>query len=517
MKLRHKIFLCALVLGMSGFFVSGVNAATEATVCCSYHDPTEYTAGKCKTINVNTGAVVEEFPCTQYNTKKDEAKDTVHLIVTRPGFVGGYGGGPVLLSQEWNFITSETVCFNGKELDTEHNKVLLMKAKGKNTYVHRYCDYAKKRMKDPYVADVPGLGSLWKDFVTTLTNSLKGYIENLEKGAEKLCCVPKNPTPSTSCDTPKISDELSNKIFELKQSLNSSALSQFQTGMSTYITSMNQQYSGAFQIAPNDPNGQYLTCPGDMFVVPYSCSNGSAMFAPPKWQGGAIKAGLCNKDIDCGEGSPKGTCINGKCPTYAGVIVPLSKYCKEDVTKITCACDEGKTDCHLLGFPTAQECKDFVQSKAGWTCTDTVQGLACKPWEMVPVLDGSGNKKCPGAGTGQITNQCQHLIQAPTTQQPILQIGPAEEVDIATLAKQLNKLPDKNISDLLGRMISVAMGILGSIALAMIVYAGFLWMLAAGNAEKSKKARDILIWAGLGIVVIFASYALVDLVFEIFR
>lgn len=66
--------------------------------------------------------------------------------------------------------------------------------------------------------------------------------------------------------------------------------------------------------------------------------------------------------------------------------------------------------------------------------------------------------------------------------------------------------------ELIGRIINAVLGIVGSIALAMFIYGGFTWMTAAGGAEKVQKGKDILIWAAIGLVVIFASYALVNFV-----
>ncbi|MCK4554394.1 hypothetical protein KAU19_05550 [Candidatus Parcubacteria bacterium] len=65
---------------------------------------------------------------------------------------------------------------------------------------------------------------------------------------------------------------------------------------------------------------------------------------------------------------------------------------------------------------------------------------------------------------------------------------------------------------LIGRIINAVLGIVGSIALAMFIYGGFTWMTSSGNSEKVQKGKDILIWAALGLVVIFASYALVNFV-----
>jgi len=65
---------------------------------------------------------------------------------------------------------------------------------------------------------------------------------------------------------------------------------------------------------------------------------------------------------------------------------------------------------------------------------------------------------------------------------------------------------------LIGKVINAVLGIVGSLALAMFIYGGFTWMLAGGNSEAVTKGKNILIWATLGLVVIFTSYALVHFV-----
>lgn len=67
---------------------------------------------------------------------------------------------------------------------------------------------------------------------------------------------------------------------------------------------------------------------------------------------------------------------------------------------------------------------------------------------------------------------------------------------------------------IIGNLIRAVLGIVGSIALLMFIIGGFTWMLAQGNTEKVKKAREIMIWAGLGLVVIFASYTIVNFIIK---
>lgn len=88
---------------------------------------------------------------------------------------------------------------------------------------------------------------------------------------------------------------------------------------------------------------------------------------------------------------------------------------------------------------------------------------------------------------------------------------------LSKYADQLNKLKVDNVQDLIGIIVRGVMGVIGTVALVMMLYGGITWMTARGNSESTQKARDTILWAGLGIILIFASYALVDFVFEIFR
>ncbi len=71
-----------------------------------------------------------------------------------------------------------------------------------------------------------------------------------------------------------------------------------------------------------------------------------------------------------------------------------------------------------------------------------------------------------------------------------------------------------DIESILGRVIKVALGIAGSVALAMFVFGGFVWMTASGEQKRIQLATDILKWSGIGLVVIFASYIMVKFILE---
>ena len=72
----------------------------------------------------------------------------------------------------------------------------------------------------------------------------------------------------------------------------------------------------------------------------------------------------------------------------------------------------------------------------------------------------------------------------------------------------------EGIPVLLGKIINSVLGIVGSLALVMFIYGGITWMLSGGNQERVTKGKQILIWATIGIIIIFTAYALVKFVLE---
>ena len=86
---------------------------------------------------------------------------------------------------------------------------------------------------------------------------------------------------------------------------------------------------------------------------------------------------------------------------------------------------------------------------------------------------------------------------------------------VVTLPDPLKMEGEKDAPQLLvGKLINAVMGIVGSMALVMFIFGGLMWMLAAGNTERITRGKNILIWATVGLVVIFSSYAIVKFVLK---
>ena len=64
------------------------------------------------------------------------------------------------------------------------------------------------------------------------------------------------------------------------------------------------------------------------------------------------------------------------------------------------------------------------------------------------------------------------------------------------------------LPQLVGRIIRVLIGLLGVIFLVLIVYAGFIWMLARGDSGEVDRAKDIIKSSIIGLIIVFIAYTL---------
>ena len=71
-----------------------------------------------------------------------------------------------------------------------------------------------------------------------------------------------------------------------------------------------------------------------------------------------------------------------------------------------------------------------------------------------------------------------------------------------------------SLSETVGKIIRIILGLLGIIFLGLTVYAGALWMTAAGEAEKVTTATGILKMAVIGLAIILAAYSLSNFIFD---
>lgn len=64
--------------------------------------------------------------------------------------------------------------------------------------------------------------------------------------------------------------------------------------------------------------------------------------------------------------------------------------------------------------------------------------------------------------------------------------------------------------DIIGTIIKGSLGVVGALALLMMVWGGFQWLISAGNSEKIEAGSKTMLWAAIGVFLVFASYLILS-------
>jgi hypothetical protein len=68
------------------------------------------------------------------------------------------------------------------------------------------------------------------------------------------------------------------------------------------------------------------------------------------------------------------------------------------------------------------------------------------------------------------------------------------------------------LPQIIGNVIAVLLSFVGVVLLVIMLYAGFQWMTAGGDSKKVIEARGRIMNALIGLIILAASYAIVDFV-----
>jgi len=60
------------------------------------------------------------------------------------------------------------------------------------------------------------------------------------------------------------------------------------------------------------------------------------------------------------------------------------------------------------------------------------------------------------------------------------------------------------------RVSKIILGVVGSLALLMFIYGGVMFLISSGNSEKVTQAKQIIIGAVIGLVIVFTSYMIIS-------
>lgn len=101
----------------------------------------------------------------------------------------------------------------------------------------------------------------------------------------------------------------------------------------------------------------------------------------------------------------------------------------------------------------------------------------------------------------------------------LIPVSAAEPAQLAYDPSEIEPLTsplgeEATVPSVVGSTIKYGLSIVGSVALVIFIYGGVRWMTARGNAEQSKSAAQVMLWAALGVAMIFGSYLVLDLVFK---
>lgn len=73
----------------------------------------------------------------------------------------------------------------------------------------------------------------------------------------------------------------------------------------------------------------------------------------------------------------------------------------------------------------------------------------------------------------------------------------------------LTKLyPTGGLPEIIGKIVGAALSFLGVVFFILIIYGGYMWMASMGNEQTATKAKDIIIAAVIGLVIVLAAYAI---------
>lgn len=73
-------------------------------------------------------------------------------------------------------------------------------------------------------------------------------------------------------------------------------------------------------------------------------------------------------------------------------------------------------------------------------------------------------------------------------------------------------LGTKDVRQTISTIIRTAMGLLGIVAVGIILIGGFEWMTAGGNEDKTKDAKKRIMYGVIGLAIILSAYAIATFV-----
>ncbi len=223
---------------------------------------------------------------------------------------------------------------------------------------------------------------------------------------------------------------------------------------------------------------------------------------------------------------PSGECIEIESEDSTKAAFGCNEKCGQD-----CAMSRRLGGCPVFGCIQKRRCEDkpaaFYGDYSRKSCPDRPLAFPCpspRDWgcfeaekchNVVAKIYEEAQDLCPNGKATQ--DSCGDEMSLSSTIKE--KYGPLAGTSLIDLQKKAAKqLNPGNISEpkkLISRAINLMTAFIGSIALLLYVVAGFLWMTASGASEQVDKAKKILVWTTLGVLVMLFSYILTNTFFEL--
>src|SRR5260221_2644540 len=95
---------------------------------------------------------------------------------------------------------------------------------------------------------------------------------------------------------------------------------------------------------------------------------------------------------------------------------------------------------------------------------------------------------------------------------PMLAFDGTGGVDLGLNYATAIGLGTQDVRTTVSNVIKAFMGLLGIVAVVIILLGGFKWMTAGGNEEKVAEAKKLIISGVIGLVIILSAYAIAQFV-----
>lgn len=213
-------------------------------------------------------------------------------------------------------------------------------------------------------------------------------------------------------------------------------------------------------------------------------------------------------------GTGAGNCSEGQCIPFEG----------KSICRKTCTAN---TDCPTGNFcfdsGSGKFCRTLLQTGAACTSGDVCASGTCDANECKAPIKCTDYSTTDTTGTACNSHpECEWVSNACSTKAAGGATPPGGDTPAAPEPSTF-AIPNflsaggalEDPSSLVGRIIKFIMGFAGTIALVTFMYGGALWLISAGRMDYVSKGKNYMIWAVIGLALVFGSYIILGQVLAI--